>query len=123
MDLNNFLLLALTGILAGFVSGSLGVGGGIVIIPMLTFFLGLTQHQAQGTSLGVMTFPVFLISAFNYYKSGYVNVKFVLIIVITFIIGSYFSSRLAVQLPEKVLKRIFGLFLAFMGIRMLLFGK
>lgn len=123
MDLNNFLLLALTGVLAGFVSGSLGVGGGIIIIPMLTLFLGLNQHQAQGTSLAVMTFPVFLISAYNYYKSGYVNVKFALIIVIAFVIGSYFSSRMAVQMPEKTLKRIFGLFLAFMGMRMLLFGK
>lgn len=122
MNITEFLLLALTGILAGLVSGSLGVGGGIIIIPMLTFFLGLNQHQAQGTSLGVMTFPVFVISAYNYYKSGYVNVKFVLIIVVAFIIGSYFSSRFAVQLPEKTLKKMFGLFLALMGIKML-FGK
>lgn len=122
MSINDFLLLALTGVLAGMVSGSLGVGGAIVIIPMLTFFLGLTQHQAQGTSLGVMTFPVFLISSYNYYKSGYVNVKYVFIIVIAFIIGSYFSSRFALQLPEKTMKRIFGLFLALIGIKMLL-GK
>jgi uncharacterized membrane protein YfcA len=122
MNLTEFLLLALTGVLAGLVSGSLGVGGGIIIIPMLTFFLGLNQHQAQGTSLGVMTFPVFVISAYNYYKSGYVNVKFVLIIVVAFIIGSYFSSRFAIHLPEKTLKKMFGLFLALMGIKML-FGK
>lgn len=122
MNLNEFLLLILTGILAGLVSGSLGVGGGIIIIPMLTFFLGLTQHEAQGTSLGVMTLPVFMISAYNYYKNGYLNVKFVLVIVVAFIIGSYFSSKFAVQIPEKTLKKIFGLFLALMGIKMLI-GK
>lgn len=122
MSLNEFLVLVLTGVLAGLVSGSLGVGGAIIIIPMMTFFLGLTQHQAQGTSLGVMTLPVFVISAYNYYKNGYVNVKFVLVIVVAFIIGSYFSSRLAVQIPEKTLRRMFGLFLTLIGIKMLL-GK
>lgn len=122
MNLNEFMLLILTGILAGLVSGTLGVGGGIIIIPMLTFFLGLSQHEAQGTSLGVMTFPVFAISAYNYYKNGYLNVKFVLVIVVAFIIGSYFSSKFAVQIPEKTLKKVFGLFLALMGIKMLI-GK
>jgi uncharacterized membrane protein YfcA len=122
MNLNEFLLLVLTGVLAGLVSGTLGVGGGIIIIPMMTFFLGLSQHQAQGTSLGVMTLPVFVISAYNYYKNGFINVKFVLVIVIAFIIGSYFSSKMAVHIPEKSLKKIFGLFLALMGIKMLL-GK
>ncbi len=122
MTISELLLLLVTGILAGLVSGTLGVGGAIIIIPMLTFFLGLNQYQAQGTSLGVMTLPVFVISAFNYYKSGYVNVKFVLIIVIAFIIGSYFSSKFAVQIPEKILKKIFGIFLALMSIKMLL-GK
>lgn len=122
MNLNEFLLLILTGLLAGLVSGSLGVGGAIIIIPMMTFFLGLSQHQAQGTSLAVMTLPVFVISAYNYYKNGYVNVKFVLIITVAFIIGSYFSSKLAIHLPEKTLRKMFGLFLTLIGIKMLL-GK
>lgn len=122
MSLNEFLLLILTGLIAGAVSGSMGVGGAIVVIPMLTFFLGLSQQQAQGTSLLVMTFPVFLIAAYNYYKTGYVNVKYAVVIVAAFIIGSYFSSKFAVNLPEKTLKKIFGLFLAIMGLRMFL-GK
>ncbi len=122
MSVNELLLLLLTGIIAGLVSGTLGVGGAIIIIPMLTFFLGFNQYQAQGTSLGVMTMPVFIISAYSYYKNDYVNVKFVFIIVVAFIIGSYFGSMFAMNLPEKTLKRIFGLFLTLMGVKMLL-GK
>lgn len=120
MSLSVVLLLLVTGLLAGLVSGTLGVGGAIIVIPMLIFFLGLSQQQAQGTSLAIMSFPVFLISAWNYYKHGYVNVKFALIVVVAFIIGSYIGSSISVYLPEKILKKIFGIFLLFIGARMLI---
>ena len=107
-------ILLITGLAAGLVSGTLGVGGAIVMIPMLTFFLGMSQQQAQGNSLIVMSFPVFAIAAWNYYRHGYVNVKFALIL------GSFIGSSISVYLPEKVLRKIFGFFLLFIGARMIL---
>jgi len=120
MTTSQILLLLLTGLIAGMASGTLGIGGAIVVIPMLTFFLGLTQQQAQGTSLAIMSFPVFILAAWNYYKQGQVNIKFALIIVVAFIIGSYIGSSISVNLPEKVLKKIFGAFLLIIGARMIL---
>jgi uncharacterized protein len=120
MTTTQLLLLLLTGLLAGLASGTLGIGGAIVVIPMLIFFLGLSQQQAQGTSLVVMSFPVFALAAWNYYKQGQVNVKFALVIVVAFILGSYIGSSISVNLPEKVLKKIFGAFLLLIGARMLL---
>jgi hypothetical protein len=113
-------ILLITGLAAGLVSGTLGVGGAIVMIPMLTFFLGMSQQQAQGNSLIVMSFPVFAIAAWNYYRHGYVNVKFALIVVVAFILGSFIGSSISVYLPEKVLRKIFGFFLLFIGARMIL---
>ena len=118
MNTSQVLILLVTGIIAGLASGSLGIGGAIVVIPMLTFFLGMNQQQAQGTSLIVMSFPVFLISAWTYYKHGYANFKFAIVIVIAFIIGSFIGSSISVYLPEKVLRKVFGIFLVFIGVRM-----
>ena len=113
-------ILLITGLAEGLVSGTLGVGGAIVMIPMLTFFMGMSQQQAQGTSLVVMSFPVFALAAFNYYRHGYANVKFALFVVVAFIIGSYIGSSISVYLPEKMLKKVFGFFLLFIGARMIL---
>ncbi len=107
------------GLLAGFVSGGLGVGGGIIIIPALLFIMGFTQHQAQGTSLAIMVAPIGLIAAFNYYKQGYVNIKFAAIILIAFFIGSYFGSAVAVNIPGKALQKVFGVMLLVAGAKMI----
>jgi len=120
MNTSQIFILLITGIFAGLASGTLGIGGSIVVIPMLTFFLGLNQQQAQGTSLIVMSFPVFLFSAWNYYRHGYANFKFALVIVVAFIIGSYIGSSISVYLPEKVLRKVFAIFLVFVGVRMFL---
>lgn len=117
MEINTVILLVIIGLLAGFVSGSMGVGGGIIIIPASVFVLGLSQHQAQGTNLAVLSVPVVLIGAINYYKKGYVNIKFALIIVLAFIIGSYFGSKLAVALPDKLIKKIFGFFMLLVSLK------
>ena len=117
--MNDFIILILVGLLAGFVSGGIGVGGGVVIVPALVFIMGFTQHQAQGTSLAVMIAPIGLISAYNYYRYGYVNVKFALILLITFFIGTYFGSLTAVHLPDKILKKAFGAILLITSLRMI----
>jgi uncharacterized protein len=122
MTITQVILLVCTGLLAGLVSGTLGVGGAIVMIPMLVFALGLTYHHAQGTSLAIMSLPVFLIAAIKYYKNGYVNIPFVLIIATSFIVGSYIGSSLSLHLPDQTLRKIFGGFLILVGIKMML-GK
>jgi uncharacterized membrane protein YfcA len=116
------IILLLIGLTAGIFSGVLGIGGGIVIIPLLVYFLGFSQHQAQGTSLGLLLPPVGALAVMNYYKAGFVDIKAALIMVITFLIGSYLSSLFAIQLSETIIKKIFAVFLLAYSIK-LFFGK
>ena len=122
MNANEILLLLGIGLLAGTVGGSLGVGGGIVIVPALIFLFGFSQHTAQGTSLAVLMFPVAIIGAYNYHKNGYVQIKHALIILIAFAVGQYLGSLLSVHLPAKTLRSIFGIFVILMGLKMV-FGR
>ena len=122
MSFNDILLLSVTGLLAGFISGGLGVGGGIIVIPALVFVFGLSQHEAQGTSLALLSFPIGLFAAINYYKKGYVNIKLALIILVAFLIGSYLGSLYTVNLPAKTLKKAFGVLMLVAGTKMI-FGK
>ena len=85
----DILALIIIGIAAGVLSGMFGVGGGIIIVPALVFFLGMTQHQAQGTSLFILSLPVLLLAVFNYWRTGNVNWRFGLVIASTFIIGAF----------------------------------
>ncbi len=119
MSTSVLLILAVIGIITGFMAGMLGIGGAIIMIPALVFFLGLTQQAAQGTSLAVMLPPIGIIAAFNYYKAGQVNIKFALILAATFLVGSYFGSKLAINIPQPVLKKIFGILLLLVAAKML----
>lgn len=119
MSTSVILLLIIIGIVTGFTAGMLGIGGAIIMIPALVFLLGLSQQTAQGTSLAVMLPPIGILAAFNYYKAGNVNLKFALILAATFLIGSYFGSKLAINIPQPVLKKIFGLLLLVVAVRML----
>jgi hypothetical protein len=120
--MNETIILLIIGLTGGLVSGVHGIGGGIVIIPMLVGFLGYTQKDAQGTSLGLLLLPIGILAVMNYYKAGHINLKAVAIMVITFIIGSYISSLYAVNLPEGTLKKIFAVFLFLYALK-LFFGK
>lgn len=119
MTVTQIILLAIIGLIAGIFSGSLGVGGAIIVIPALVFFLGLSQHQAQGTSLAFMIPPVTLLAVINYWKQGYVNWKFALILALMFFIGAYIGSTISVNIPEKILKKMFGALLLFVAARMI----
>jgi uncharacterized membrane protein YfcA len=119
MSINTIIILALVGLLAGLISGSLGVGGGIIIVPALVFFLGFTQHQAQGISLGMMLAPIGLLAFINYYREGYTNLKYSVLLLLAFFIGSYLGSRIAVELPAATLKKVFGGLMLVAGIRMI----
>jgi len=119
MSTSMLLILIGIGILTGFMAGMLGIGGAIIMIPALVFIMGFSQHSAQGTSLAVMLPPIGIIAAYNYYKAGEVNFKFAIILAIAFMAGSYFGSKYALTLPQPVLKKIFGVLLLMVAIRML----
>jgi len=119
MSLSTILILLLIGILAGFASGFVGVGGGIIIVPALVFFLGFTQHMAQGTSLVLMLPPIGLLGVYNYYKSGNTNIYAALVIAAAFFIGAYFGSKLSISLDQRMVKKIFGGIMLFVSIKML----
>ena len=114
--------LIVIGLVAGILSGVMGVGGGVVMIPLMILLLGFNQHQAQGTSLAVLAVPVTFLAAYNYYNEGYVNWKYAAVIAVFFIIGGMLGSKFAVKLDQKVLKRIFGGILLVISIKML-WGK
>jgi uncharacterized protein len=107
MTIQTIGLLILIGLSAGLISGMVGVGGGIVMVPLL-LLLGISQHQAQGTSLAVLALPVTFLAAYNYYEKGYVDWKFALIIGVFFVIGGFIGSKFAVSIDQKILKKIFG---------------
>ena len=112
------LFLLLIGLAAGIISGMLGIGGGIIIIPALVSLLSFSQLKAQGTSLGLLLPPIGLLAVINYYKAGYVDVRAAALMCITFIIGSYVSSKYAITLPEGIVKKIFGVFLLAYAIKL-----
>ena len=107
MSISTLVILILIGLAAGLLGGVVGVGGGIIIIPLLMLFLGLDQQQAQGTSLAVMLPPIGILAAWNYHKEGFVEWKYALLIAAAFVIGGYFGSRWAVTVDARLLKKIF----------------
>ena len=108
MSLTSILVLLLIGAAAGFASGFVGVGGGIIIVPALVFFLGYTQHMAQGTSLALMLPTIGLLGFYNYYKSGNTNITAALIIAAAFIAGAYYGSKISIGMDQRMVKKIFG---------------
>lgn len=119
MDITTVLILALIGLIAGTLGGMVGIGGGLIIVPAMIYFLGADQKIAQGTSIAIMLPPIGLFAAINYYKAGYINVKYAAIIAVTFLLGGYLGSKLAIALPEAVLKKVFAVFLIITAIRMI----
>jgi len=122
MTTSMLLILIVIGIVTGVMAGMLGIGGAIIMIPALVFFMGFSQHMAQGTSLAVMLPPIGIIAAYNYYKAGQVNIIYALILAACFLVGSYFGSKLALNLPQAALKKIFGVLLLLVAAKMLI-GK
>ena len=119
MTIHILLVLLAVGLMAGFLSGMVGIGGGIIIVPVLVYFLGFTQHQAQGTTLFMFLLPIGILGVMNYHKQGYVDYKTALIICTTFVFGSYFGSKLAISLDQKTVKQIFGAIIILLGAKML----
>lgn len=111
-----YLLLGLT---AGIISGLIGVGGGIIIIPALIFLFGFSQHQAQGTTLALLVPPIGLLAAWTYYQHGYVDLKVAGLICAGFFLGGLFGAKMAVGLSNTVLERVFGIALLLISLKMI----
>ncbi|HEV7231156.1 MAG TPA: sulfite exporter TauE/SafE family protein [Bacteroidia bacterium] len=122
MDTLTIVTLLLVGLAAGILSGLVGVGGGIIIVPCLVFFLGYSQLTAQGTSLAVLLLPAGIFAVMNYYKGGYVNVYPTLLIAATFTIGGFLGSKISISLDQATVKKIFASVLLLVSLKMF-FGK
>lgn len=119
MTIEQLIILICIGLLSGMLAGMMGVGGAIIVIPALVIFLGLSQHQAQGTSLAFMVPPIGILAAWNYWKEGYVNWRFALVLSLTFVVGAYLGSVFSIHIPQRILKKIFGLLLFVVAIKMI----
>jgi len=117
------IILILIGIAGGVLSGMFGVGGGIIIVPAFVFFLGMSQHEAQGTSIGLMLLPIGILAAYNYHQSGNMDLKAALIVAFAFVIGGYFGSKLSLTLDQLLIKRIFGALMLFVSVKLMFFSK
>lgn len=123
MNILTILILVVIGIASGMLSGLVGIGGGIVIVPALVFFLGFSQKMAQGTSLGILLLPVGILAVIQFYKAGFVDLPVVIIVAAGFIAGGYFGSKIALNLHQDTVKKIFAVFLLIMAIKMLFIDK
>jgi uncharacterized protein len=124
MSTQIILTILIIGLAAGILSGLVGVGGGIILVPALVYFLSYTQHQAQGTSLGVLSFPVVIVAFLTYFKDCKqmgtpIDFKIIGLLAIAFLAGGYFGSKLALKIDNETLKKIFALILFYTGIKMM----
>lgn len=121
MDMQTILIVVLIGIAAGMLSGLVGVGGGLIIVPALIYFLGMSQLSAQGTSLGLILLPVGILAVLAYYKQGHVDVKVVLILATGFVAGSYWGSKISLSLSQETVRKIFAVLMILVAVKMLFF--
>ena len=124
MQTQDLILIIIIGLAAGVLSGLVGVGGGIIMVPVMVLFLKYTQHQAQGTSLAVLTLPVVVLGFLKYYQECKrmgtpIDLKVVGLLAIGFVVGAYIGSSLAVKIDKDLLKKIFGVVLLYTAIKML----
>jgi len=114
------ILFILLGLFTGVFSGVIGIGGGVIIVPALVFLFGFTQHYAQGTTMALLVPPIGILAAYTYYKNGYVNIQAAILICIGFVIGGLIGSKIAVSLPDAILKKVFGGVLLAIGFYMII---
>ena len=123
MNATTILGLLAIGLAAGLLSSLVGIGGGTVIVPALVIIFSMSQKMAQGTSLAMLLPPIGVLAVINYYKAGYVDFKMAGVLIVAFIAGSYFGSKLAINLPDAAIKKIFGIFLMVLALKYLFFNK
>lgn len=121
-SMNEIFTLLVIGLAAGILSGMVGVGGGIIVVPALVYFLGFSQHSAQGTVLFMFLLPIGILGVMNYYKAGYIDWRVACIMGMSFFIGSFLGSKLAISIDAPTVKKIFGVVVFFISLKMI-FGK
>ena len=134
MDITTLISLALIGVISGIASGYIGIGGGIIIIPALIYFLKLDQYQAQGVSLALMLPPIGILAFYNYYQNGTYNlmidginnknllIYYALVIATFFILGGWIGSKLSLKTPIHIVQLIFGGFMFYASLKMIING-
>ncbi len=122
MTFQTVLLLVLIGLFAGMMSGFVGIGGGVVMVPALVYIMGLSQHEAQGTSLILMLPPIGILAVMNYYKAGQLNIWFGIVIAMAFVIGGYYGSKIALKLSPSIVKLVFGILMLYVSFKMIYSG-
>ena len=105
------------GLAAGIASGLFGIGGGIIIVPALVYFLDFSQHRATGTSLAILLPPVGLAAVVEYYRSGSVDLKAAAVVAISLFAGAWFSAAWANKIAAPTLKLFFGVFVICVGLQ------
>ncbi len=115
----NVALFLFLGLLSGFLSGLIGLGGGVIIVPSLIVLFGMSQHQAQGTTLALMVPPIGLLAAWTYYQQGYVDLKIAALICIGFFFGGFLGARLAIGISNEILQKVFGIALLLISLKMI----
>jgi uncharacterized membrane protein YfcA len=123
MDIQTILIIIMVGVAAGMLSGLVGVGGGIIIVPALVYFIGFSQKTAQGTSLALIMLPVGIFGVMQYYKQGHVDYRIVAILAIGFLAGSFFGSKLALSISQETLKKVFAILMIIIAFKMLFLDK
>ena len=117
----NIFLYLLLGLITGTFSGLLGIGGAIIIIPILVLLFGLSQHTAQGTTLALMVPPIGLLAAWTYYRQGFVDLKIAGLICLGFFAGGLVGAKFATEIPDEILRKIFGFVLLAASLKMIFF--
>lgn len=123
MDIQTVVIIITIGIAAGILSGLVGVGGGIIIVPALVYLIGFSQKTAQGTSLAMIMLPVGILGVLQYYKQGHVDVKVVGLLAVGFILGSLFGSKIALSISQESLKKAFAVLMILIAVKMLFLDK
>jgi uncharacterized membrane protein YfcA len=114
----NIVLYIILGLVAGTFAGIFGIGGGLILIPGLTFLLGMTQHQAQGTTLAILVPPIGILAAWRYYQSGHVNLPVAGFICLGFLFGGLLGANLIQNVSDPALKKMFAVFLFVVSLNM-----
>jgi len=123
MNIFVMLGLLLVGLVAGYFSGLIGIGGGVIIVPALVLLFGFNEHTAQGTTLALLIPPIGILAVISYYQKGYVDIKTAIIICIGFVIGGFIGGKMAVGITETTLRKVFAVVLILLGAKMFFFNR
>jgi len=123
MSINDILILIIVGFTAGVLSSMVGIGGGIVIVPALVFIFGLSQKVAQGTSLAMLLPPIGILGVLAYHKSGNIRWDYALVLILAFVVGSFFGGKWVQDLNTITVKRVFAIFMIIVAVKYLFFDK